>query len=359
MFDKTKVEALLGVVGVENPADPDYAIVDAPNQLSTSGYLVTDIPHVKVQFFKDSQDFEAITDEQFNDLLREVQKRAIVAVCNMVFIDKEDFQDRNLFYTNPTNNIEPETLTDGFVNFKIRVKKAKNFAFKIDRVILDFESNFPNDIVLQLYNTGDPEPIQEKTITITEQHQVEPLDWAVDNSGDTYKGDYYLGYVKSATTPTPFKRDYQNSDTISKIEGLTIEPMQVKGHSTSVLFDLNALEGLSENIGINPDILCYDDYTDFILRNKTLFAPAINLKMGIEMLNTSTSSLRVNRLQAISSADTERMLQTLNGFSIDQGKLKGRSLASQLNSAIGTIQLEIEKLQKGFFGGRIMVGTRS
>lgn len=359
MFDKTKVEAMVGVVGIKNPNNPTYAIIDAPNQLSSSGYFVTDIAHVKIPFFKDAQDFEAITDEDFNELLRDVQKSAIVDVCNMVFANNEDFQDRNLFYTNPTNNIEAEVLTDGFVGYEINVKKEKNFAFKITRVILDFKDTFPNDIVLQLYNTGAPAPIESKTISIAQQNQVEQLDWTVDNSSTTYKGDYYLGYIKSATTPVPFKRDYQNSNTISSIEGLSITPMQVKGHSANVLFDLNDTEGLSENIGINPDILCYDDYTDFILRNETLFAPAINLKMAILMLNTSISSIRVNRNQAISAADTERMIQTLDGVEIRGGTTKSPSLRTQLATQITNIQAEVDKLKKGYFGGRIMVSTRS
>ncbi len=348
---------MVGIVGVRQPLNPDYDIIDAANLLSGSNYFVTDIPHVKIEFFKDAQDYEAITDPEFNDLLRTVQKSAITDVCNMVF-NTEAFQDRNPVYSSPNNNVEAEALTDGFVCFYIRVKKEKNFAFKITRVILDFKDTF-GDIELQLYNTGDPNPIQTKTITISEQHQVEQLDWVVDNSDDTYKGDYYLGYVKSGTTPVPFKRNYRNSNAISNIEGLRIETRQVKGHTGNVLFDLDSVEGMSENIGVNPDIVTYDDYTDFILQNKSLFAPAINLKMGILILNTSTSSLRVNRNKDINSADTERMLQTLNGVDIGNGKLRVPSLGSQLTSAIDSIQTEILKLRTGFLGGRIMVGTRN
>lgn len=356
MFDKTKVEAIVGIIGLRQPNNPAYAIVDADNLLSDSGYFVTDVEHVKVEFFKDAQDYEAITDDDFNDLLRQVQKSAIVDVCNLVFND-QDFQDRNLVHVNPNNNVEAETLDDGFVGYKIEVKKEKNTAFKITRAILDFKSNF-SDITLQLYNTGDPNPIQSKTITITEQHQVEQLDWVVDSSGDTYKGDYYLGYIKNSLTPIPFKRSYQNSKDISNIAGLSISQSQVKGHTTNVLFDLDSTEGLAENIGINPDIVSYKDYTDFILQNKTLLAPAINLKMAILMLQTATSSIRVNRNKDISSADTERMLQTLNGVNIGDGKLRVISLHSQLFSSIETIQTEIKKLQFNFNGGRIMVHSR-
>ena len=358
MFDKTKVEAMVGVVGIKNPVNPAYAIIDAANQASTSGYMVTDVPHVKVEFYKDAQDYEAISDADFNEQLRDVQKSAIVDVCNMVFTS-EDFQDRNLLYTNSNNNVDPETLTNGFVGYQILVKKEKNFAFKITRVILDFQGNYPNDIVLELYNTGSPTPIQSKTISITQQNQVEELNWTVDNSSTTYKGDYYLGYVKSASTPIPFKRNYQGSNIITSIEGLNVTPMQVTGHTSGSLFDLNDLDGLSENIGINPDILCYDDYTDFILRNEALFAPAINLKMAILMLNTSISSMRVNRNQAISAQDTERMIQTLDGVEIRGGSTKSPSLRTQLATAISTIQAEVNKLKKGYFGGRILKSTRS
>ena len=80
--------------------------------------------------------------------------------------------------------------------------------------------------------------------------------------------------------------------------------------------------------------------------------------MAILMLQTATSSIRVNRNKDISSADTERMLQTLNGVDIGNGKLKVKSLHSQLVSSIATIQTEISKLQLSYNGGRIMVSTR-
>lgn len=357
MFDTTKVEtALVGIVGVNQPLNPEYAIIDATNLASTSGYFVTDIPMAKIEYFKDSQDYEGITDSEFNDLLRAVQKNAITSVCNQVFTT-EDFRYRGVLYRNATNNVNPEPLVDGFVGWRIEVTRENNVAFEITRVILDFESNYPNDIVLQLYNTGDPNPIHEQTISITEQHQEEVLNWVVDNSGDTYKGDYYLGYVKSASTPVPFKRDYDNSNVLSQVGGLRICETQIKGHTGSVLFDLDLEEGLSKNIGVNPDITVYDDYTDFIKQNKRLFGRAIQLDMAIKMMNTTTASLRVNKNKRISDSVIVRMIQDINGVDADSGKLKILGLRAQLMSEIVTIKKEIEKLRKGYFGGPIMVTT--
>ncbi len=355
MFDKTKVEDdLVGIVGVRNPNDPDYSIIDVANQASTSGYFVTDISLVKVQYFKDSQDYEGITDSDFNDLLRTTQKSAITSVCNHVFA-KEDFRDRNVLYKNANNNVDPETLTDGFVGWRINVTREKNVAFEITRVILDFQGNTPNNITLQLYNTGNPSPIQSKVIAISTQHQEETLNWVVDNSGNTYKGDYYLGYVKDATTPIPFKREYNDSNVLSNIGGLNIYPIEVVGHSGATLFDLDDEEGLAENIGVNPDILIYDDYTDFIKQNKRLFARAIQLQMAILMINESFSSLRVNKNNRIADA---KVVQVIDGVETDDGKLKIVGLRPQLFSEIIMIQKELEKLRFNYFGGRIMVATK-
>jgi hypothetical protein len=49
------------------------------------------------------------------------------------------------------------------------------------------------------------------------------------------------------------------------------------------------------------------------------------------------------------------MLQTIDGVDTDSIKITG--LASKLSGAIKTIKQEIDKLKKGFLGGRIMVET--
>lgn len=359
MFNTTIVEnALDGIVGVRNPNNPDYAIIDSANQLSSSGYFVNDIALAKIEYLKEAQDYEAITDEGFNDLIRTLRKSAISSVCNQVF-NTEDFRDRNAFYRHANNNVDAEVLTDGFVGWKLEVTREKNVAFEINRVILDFKSNFPNDIDLQLFNTGDPNPIHTQTLTITEQHQEIELNWEVDNSGDTYKGDYYLGYVKSASTPVPFKRNYNNSNIISDIDGLRITPIEVVGHTGNTLFDLDDIDGLSDNIGINPDIIVYDDYTDFIKRNKRLFGRAVQLDMAMKMMNVTASSLRVNLFQRIGKDLRVEIFQAIDGVDANEGKLKILGLRGQLIGEIAMIKKEIEKLRQGYFGGRIMVGTRT
>lgn len=357
MFNSTIVEnSLDGIVGLHQPLDPDYAVLDAGRLASRSGLFVNghDIPLAKVEFFKDAQNFEAITDIDFNTELERLQKSSITSVCNQVFTS-EDFIDRGVFYKNANNNVTAETLTDGFVGFRIDVANKKNIAFEITRVLLDFTDTGSFDLLL--FNTGDPNPIKTQTITITEQHQEVALNWVVDNTRDSYKGDYYLGYIKTGSTPIPFKREYQNARILSSISNINIREMQVPGHSTATLFDLDDEDGLSENIGVNPDILVYEDYTDFIIQNQRLFARAIQLEMGIAMMNASIGSLRSNRNTRISDGLVVQMIQNIEGVDAEGGKIKIHGLRSRLAGAIKQISVEIDKLRLGYLGGRIQVQT--
>jgi len=49
MIDVAKIQdSLIGLIGFKQPFNPDYAIVDSDNQLSKSGYFVTDNPYSRV-----------------------------------------------------------------------------------------------------------------------------------------------------------------------------------------------------------------------------------------------------------------------------------------------------------------------
>jgi len=354
MFNKTKVEdSLVGIVGLRQPLNPTYSVLDTANLTSSSGYFVTDLEYVKTEYIKDAQDFEAITDLDFNILLRNKQKSAIANVCNLVFTS-EDFIDRNVFYANANNNTEAETLPDGFVGFKIQVAQEKNIAFEIPRIILDFQSQF-SAFTLYLFNTGDPNPLESKVITITEQHQTEELGWVVDNTNDAYKGDYYIGYIKDVNSPIPFKRNYQAANNISSIKNIGITRVKIEGHTGATLWDLQTEDGMSENTGLNPDLMVFDDYTDFIIQNQRLFARAIQLDMGIGMMTESIASLRSNRNTRVSEQGIVAMVQNLDGVDTNGFKIAG--LRPTLAGAIKTIKLEIEKLRGSFIPSRLQTIT--
>jgi len=356
MFQVDKISSkLYGLVGLRQPFNPTYAIVDANNLISRSGYFVTDNPFVKIEYLKETQDYKDISDENFNEYLKRLQISSILNVCHNVF-SRFDYLDRNLLYINAQNKVNQEVLPDGFVGYKIRVSNDNDIAFQIKRVLLDFDTNAV--FKLMLFNTSKSEPIFEKDITIASKTQEEVLDWKIDNSDITYKGDYYLGYIKTGTTPIPFKRDYNNSDVMSSFSHLDIEKVQVTGHSTETLFDLTSEEGLSENIGINPDITIYEDLTDLIIQNEMLFARAVELEMTISVLREQANSLRSSGTERKSEQQTLRILAEIEGQS-GEGVLSITGLRPLLTSQITNIVKEINKLRNGYMNESLKMITLS
>jgi hypothetical protein len=357
MIQVSKIQnALLGIVGFQQPYNPKYAIVDADNLLSESGYFVTDNPYAKIEYIKDNQDYLNISDEDFNLFLNELKKRSISNVCNQVFSDY-DFIDRSLLFKNASNKIDLETLPNGFVGYKVQVSKNKNIAFKISRILLDFDQT--GEIELLLFNSSKKEPIERKTITISTDHQEEVLNWVVDNSSDTYKGEYYIGYLSDSITVIPFKREWNNANVMTIPTCLNIEKIKVVNHNTDVLFNLDYLDGMSEDCGLNFDISVYEDFTDFTINNKMLFARAIQLDCIINCIQLYISSLRNNANQTQSAQLYQKLMIELEGTDSDS-LVKVKGLKNQFIGEITSIRKEVNKMKKGFQKqGLIMVSTLS
>ncbi len=355
MINVAKIQdSLIGLIGFKQPFNPDYAIVDSDNQLSKSGYFVTDNPYAKIEFIKDSQDYSLISNSDFNLVLKQLKESAISNVCNQVF-SEYDFLDRNLMFKNATRKVDTNTLPIGFVGYRVEVGNVKNIAFKINRVLLNFHG--AGDIELLLWNTSSLTPLFSKEITITAENQSEVLDWVLDNSGDTYKGDYYIGYNTTGLTVAPYARDYENGNIMSTFKYLCIEPISVIGHNSDVLFDISTTDGLSESNGLNFDIAVFEDYTDFVINNSYLFARSIQLDCQIQCVQLYASSLRSNLNQAISTQLYEKIMIELEGTSSDS-MINVKGLKNQLIGEIASIRNEIQKIKIGVKKtGQLLVST--
>lgn len=368
---------LAGLVGFRQSYNPAYALLDAANQKSRSGYFINDNAFVKIETIKDSQDYEAISNEDFNSYLRGKISTSVIDVANAVF-NENDFIDRQLIYKNAINKVSQTVtinndknaegnyvntydLPVGFQGYWIQPSKDKNIAFKIQRVLLEFNGVGP--LTLYLYNTADvTKPIQQKTIQVTGPFQEEILDWICDNStsGAGYKGDYYLGYFSKDMTLKPFKREYRESVILSEISEITYyragfqnftepsQPFDLMGYSPYVYYN-----------GINPDITVYEDFTDLIIQNEKLFARAIMLNTQIGFLSETVASIRSNRNQRVASMDVGRMMTEIEGET-GEGNIKVKGLRPQFFGALSQIKKELDKLRIGYEQqGQITVNTIS
>jgi hypothetical protein len=358
MFNVSKIQAdLYGVVGWRQPLNPAYAILDADNLASRSGEYVTNNPYCKVEYLYDNQDYKDLSDAEFNERLKFMQQDSIASVCHQIF-NKPDYIDRQVLFPYAQNRVNSETLDSGFVCYKIEVENEKNIAFEIKRVLLDFEG--AGDIKIMLFNTSQDTPIEEQTVTISSTHQVQELNWKVDNSGNTYKGDYYIGYLTNTAgigTLKPFKRDYENSDIKSNITHLCIDEYAFVGHTTETLPDLTTEDSIDECIGLNLDITVYDDFTDLIIQNESLLAHAINLDLQIKCIEMYLASLRHNHNANDSTRTIQLLISQIEGVNSTESVVKVTGLRPQLSRAISQVKKEIDKLRGGYFAGRISVDT--
>src|SRR6056297_1894111 len=113
MFNKTKVtDKLFGLVGLENPTDPDYSVLDTENLETRSGRTATENPYCKIKYLKESQDDYNISDIDFNKYLKKLQKKSIADVVDRVLTEPA-YIDRQLLYQFPNNKVNTETLPTG------------------------------------------------------------------------------------------------------------------------------------------------------------------------------------------------------------------------------------------------------
>jgi hypothetical protein len=352
MFNKAKVtEKLFGLVGLQNPIDPEYAIVDTDNQLSRSGRMATENPYCKIKYLKETQDDYDTTPEQFNDYLKGLQNKAITDVVDKVLVEPS-YIDRQLLYQYPNNKLAGETLPAGFVGYRIQKSIDKNVAFEITRCFLEFFGT--GEITLMLFSTASKTPIFEEDITITDSNQVVDLNWRIDNTNGYFQGDFYLGYFTDGLTVTPIKRDYQLSNVRSVITHLHFTPMAATNAVNGELFDLDDVQNTSECYGLNPDVTVFNDYTDLIIQNEMLFAPAIQLQFIINCIQVYIASSRSNRTERLSQEQLSMIIAQLEGV---QGQMTG--LIPTLRKELTSLDSQLKRIVKGYFSQGFEMNYRS
>lgn len=356
MIDAQAIKTgVLGLVGIRQPYDPEYAIFDAANELSSSGLFVDDVAFVNGEYFIDVVCPRNTNDVQKNTIFRDIMGNAAVTVASLVFNDV-DFIDRQIMFSKANNLTDLQTgLASGFIGYKLSVSDMKNIAFRINRLFLEVEGT--GDLELLLFNTNNPNAIETQTVTITpgtKTYEVE-LNWVCNNTG-FYKGDWYIGYNFDGTI-TPYNREFEDADVMNEIVGLDYDRVFFPDHSTNSLFNLDdeAYAGSQSN-GINCDITVYSDYTNLILTNKHLFARVIQLQFAVQIFQMFISSTRSNVNERYSKDYKRTVLAALNGT---RGEgIKEEGLRSMLVTEIGQVRKEIRKLTHGHTGGgQIRVNT--
>jgi hypothetical protein len=314
--DKIKSQ-LFGGVGFRQSTLNSYDIVDAENQASQSGLVYQDASRlVTIKNIKESQENSEITDEQFNDLLKQMQESAIINTCEKIIQQESDFINSiNLYPFEKTFN-NTLTVGDSFTCFRIESVRNNTILTKISFIELAFDTIATFNIYL--YNSNKPNtPIQTKEITtVANESIIVSLDWHIADDESHKGGNFYIGYFESDLAGAlPIKRDYELSTLDIQSRCNYILPVKLTHSGTTI--DVSSYTSESDTGGLNIGIETYIDYTETIVRNKNIFWKAIQSEMGIQVLDIIRHSTRSNRDQRLNSASTQDIDIELLGFRTD------------------------------------------
>lgn len=310
MVDVKSIQtAFDGLVGWKQPIIPDYAIVDTANQASSSGQYFQGVSNlVTIQNIKVTQSFVDITDEQFNDKLRELSSNAILKLVNAVFYE-DDLLENRLLYVNEYDWTNPIENNSDFVGFQIDVCKNKDLTSILNRVFASFDG--VDNVKLLLFHSSKREPIANITIeTKANDEVVSELDWRIPYTNGISGGTYYVGYLTSGLTAKAYDRNYELANNIACFNLSHFQPIKVSGWDSETLFDVNDVENVSESFGLNFDVSGFKDYTSVVLNNKRRFIYAYQLMVAAEVMDLLINSVRSDRTERISKGN---VLLELNG----------------------------------------------
>jgi hypothetical protein len=346
--DKIKAQ-LFGGVGFRQPTLSGYDIVDAANQASQSDKYFQDSSRlVTIKNIKETQENKDITNEQFNDLLKQMQESVIEDVCDKITQKESDFiQSQNLYPFEKTFNNTLE-VSNKFNGFRIEPTKRQEVITRLSFIELAFDSAVTFNIYL--YNSNKPNgAIQTQVVTtIANESVIVALDWYLADNEAHKGGSYYVGYFEDDLAGAkPIKRDYELStlDISSRCNYI----LPVKLDHTGNTIDVSTYDSQSDTGGLNIGIETYSDYTDLLIRNKNILWKAIQTEMGIKVLDMIKYSTRVNSDQRNLQISIQDINLELHGFKDEHTVIEG--LLKKNNRNISDIK------QTLFPKSRIYTGT--
>jgi len=312
MIDKNEIRTeLFGVVGFRQPYDPDYDILEAELLVNSSGCVFEQYTgYVTVQNIKETQEYNDISDEDFNSWLTDFEKDSISKGVGKCFTGDDLIENALLFDSGPRKSSDELLSNDtDFVGYEITVSKRKDIAVFVNKLVAEFEGT--GDVKILLFNDNFVDPLETQTITIADKSSTESVvDWALPYANSIQGGRYYIGYLTDSLPVEAYNREYEDSNVQHCYNALHIQPIKVRGWNSETLFDIADVEYVSETFGLNFDISSYEDYTSIAVNNKNLFTDVIGYQFAADVLGLMYTSTRINGVKRLQKGN---ILLELNG----------------------------------------------
>ena len=344
-IDKIK-EGLFGRVGFMQPDIAEYAIVSEANMASASGLTFQDASAiVSIKNIIDTQPTPNATSTQINSLLTRIQSNSILDVCNKALVGKPDY----------IKSVNPYPFAKSFKNTLGKNGKFVAIKFTPTSLNMSIKVSFGEIAIdetetfnLYVYNSNVSTPIETIEVeSLAGQSKVFDVNIQLADE-TTYKGgSFYIGYFDDDIIGEAYSRDYERSSFRIDTPYLNVTPVHVAHVGTTI--DISSESYQSETFGLNFGVEIYNDYTDLILKNKSIFDRAIQLQGVIRMMDMIKNSTRSN----IEERLMKQMIDDANFALYGNSDAKIKGITQMLSE-------EIDHIRKMLFPTyRISKGTLS
>jgi hypothetical protein len=324
MIRAEAIQALRGIVGFKQPVDPNYAFLDSDNLQSDSGKYYEDISGiVTVKNIIDTYEYQdSLTDDQRNDILDSMRDSAAGDVLTEIFNDKSYIQESNVLFPYEQDYQKTIILENDFNYIEIKHLK-KGITTNINNIILSFDSDVTFDVYL--YESTTKAPVQTQSVTTSAGEDVKVyLGWNLDS-----RYTYRMGYKTSEIgTAKPYLRDYELSTVEELSRNICFDYYTADFNGARL--DLTSESSKSDAMGMNLEYSVYIDWTREIIKNKNLFAKALQLQMALTVADRIMTTTASNITQQLTQQSLERIGYIIGNAERGTG-LKGQFRKEVLN----------------------------
>lgn len=302
MFQISEIkDQATGLVGWRQPTESGSPTLDADNIASRSGLIYQEGSGlVRVENIYNTVEDPNLNDANFNTRLKDITGNAFIELLNKIFT-QDDYVQNDILFRNQNSWDESITLNTGFVGYEFEIENCRNISMIIDRIAVEFDGD--QDVKILIFNDQKRTPVYNTTISGLQDTSVWKDISQVLSNYSSSSNVWYIGYLTSGLSKSPYNRNYDRSNCQTQITGANINPIFVDGWDTETMFNPRDVQYQSETYGLNFEISMYKDFTSLIKTNENRFSKGLQLQVAINVLDMIANTTRSNRNERLSKAN--------------------------------------------------------
>lgn len=278
--------------------------VTVPTDPPVSGRVYQDFhPMVSLQRIKEAQEDPAITDAQFNTLLRAMDQQVLTRVLMAIF-NRPQLIEHALIHERSYYLLKRIIPNGGnFCGYRIKIGQG-NFSAIIDNVSLLFDS--VKTFNLYLFNDLIQAPLMTKSVTTVANGQtIVKLDWNITGiEASQLGGIFYLGYFQDDLgTTKAIDEDFSWMHPTKVFSAFPFQSQKVG----ALDFKRNQMGATYRTYGLNIEMSSYHNFDRVLSQNAGLFDEARGLAMAIEVVEMIKNSPRTSGPERISNEQAQQL----------------------------------------------------